>query len=486
MRRRLAKDLRTRLTIFYSALLAGALVLYAICVSAFFWHSLHEQMDASLDRDVEAVEGDLSLTSQGHVSLTSHEGEADEDEDEDAVKGGYFLEVLGTDGAALYRSGALNDQTLGPPTELNAEHYRGRPTSIRLNSGMLVRTITRNHELPGGKSVLVRLAISEEPYLWEFWEMVSVLGIGLPIIVILVFMTGRLVAARALKPVDEMAKRAAEITAERLNERITIHNPDDELGQLGTAFNDTLTRLENSFEQLRRFTADASHELRTPLTAIRSVGEVALSKGGGEKYYRDTIGSMLEETTRLTKLVDSLLTMSRADAGRVALRFSPLSLLELAKESATLLEVLAEEKGQSICVDGIESIQVTADRTFLRQALVNLIDNAVKFSPEKGMIRIHVGQDGPDAIVEVQDSGPGIPAEHRTRIFERFYRVDKARTRQEGGTGLGLSIVEWAVAAHRGTVEVDCEHPPGCIFRIRLPKTGTKQNNAGPILKDSD
>lgn len=470
MRRRLAKDLRTRLTIFYSALLAGALVLYAICVSAFFWHSLHEQMDASLDRDIEAVEGDLFLTSQGQVNLTSHEGEADEDEDEDEVKGGYFLEVLGTDGAVLYRSGPLNGQALGPATELKAENYRVRPTSVRLPSGTLVRTITRNHELPG-KSVLVRLAISEEPYLWEFWEMVSVLGIGLPIIVILVFMTGRLVAARALKPVDEMAKRAAEITAERLNERITIHNTDDELGQLGTAFNATLTRLENSFEQLRRFTADASHELRTPLTAIRSVGEVALGKGGGEQYYRDTIGSMLEETNRLTKLVDSLLTMSRADAGRVALRFSPVHLLELAKESANLLEVLAEEKGQSIRVEGAESIQVTADRTILRQALVNLLDNAVKFSPEGGTIQIHVGQDGTDAIVEVQDSGPGIPAEHRTRIFERFYRVDKARTRQEGGAGLGLSIVEWAVAAHRGTVEVDCEHSPGSIFRIRLPRT---------------
>lgn len=307
--------------------------------------------------------------------------------------------------------------------------------------------------------------------------MTGILGIGLPLILVLVFITGRLVAARALKPVDDMARRASEITADRLNERLTIQNPDDELGQLGTAFNATLARLENSFEQLRRFTADASHELRTPLTAIRSVGEVALGKGGDESYYRDTIGSMLEETNRLTKLVDSLLTISRADAGRLALRFSPVPLLEIASESANLLEVLAEEKEQSIRLSGSRTIEVNADRTMLRQALVNLIDNAVKFSPEKGIIAIRVREDGPDAIVEVQDSGPGIAEEHRARIFERFYRVDKARARQEGGTGLGLSIVEWAVAAHRGSIDVDCEHPPGSIFRIRLPKCiAAKQN----------
>ncbi len=482
MSRLLAKNLRTRLTVFYSALLAGALVLYAVCVSAFFLHNLREQLDASLDREVETVEGDLVMAPDERVDLTSHEGEADEDE----FEGGYLLEVLGSDGSVLYRSNQLNGQMLGPVPTDREQGERGQAASLRLNSGTLVRTITRHHHLPGGRLVMVRLGVSEEPYWREFWEMVGILGIGLPIIVVFVFITGRLLAARALKPVEVMAKRAAEITADRLNERITIQNPDDELGQLGTAFNATLARLENSFEQLRRFTADASHELRTPLTAIRSVGEVALGKGGSENYYQDTIGSMLEETNRLTKLVDSLLTMSRADAGRVALHFSPVSLLELAKESASLLEVLAEEKEQSIHVEGSETIRVNTDRTILRQAFVNLIDNAVKFSPERGIIQIRVHEDGPDAIVEVQDNGPGIPQEHRARIFERFYRVDKARARQEGGTGLGLSIVEWAVKAHRGTVEVDCEHGSGSIFRIRIPKQiATKQNAARPTSKGS-
>lgn len=479
----LGRNLRARLTVFYASLLAAILLLYAVCVSAFFLRNLREQLDSSLDRDVETVEAIISFDSAGQVELTTHEGEA---ADEDRERG-YLLEVWAPEGTLLYRSGQLKGQALGPVPAGAAAFHRERPYSLRLPPGMRVRTLSRVHHLAGGKAVMIRLAVSEEPLWDEFWEMVAVFGIGLPIAVGLVIVAGYLVAARALRPVDVMAKRAAEITADRLNDRITIQNPDDELGQLGTAFNATLARLENSFEQLRRFTADASHELRTPLTAIRSVGEVALGKGGSENYYRDTIGSMLEETNRLTKLVDSLLTMSRADAGRVALHFVPISLVELAKESANLLDVLAEEKEQSIRVEGSETIQVNADRTILRQALVNLIDNAVKFSPEKGIIQIRVQEDGPDAVVEVQDNGPGIPPEHRARIFERFYRVDKARARQEGGTGLGLSIVEWAVKAHRGTVEVDCEHGPGSIFRIRLPKQiATKQNEARSTSKGSD
>jgi heavy metal sensor kinase len=300
--------------------------------------------------------------------------------------------------------------------------------------------------------------------------MVAVLAIGLPIVVILVVITGYLVAARALKPVDSMAKRAAEITAEHLNERLTIANPDDELGQLGTAFNATLAKLERSFDQLRRFTADASHELRTPLTAIRSVGEVSLRRPGDEKHYRDVIGSMLEETGRLTGLVDSLLTISRADAGQFQLRLVETGLLDLTKEAAAVLEVLAEEKTQTLQVEGDSSLTVVADRTILRQALINLIDNAVKYSPVKGTILIRVANNEQNVVIEVQDSGSGIPAEHRSRIFERFYRVDKARTRAEGGTGLGLSIAQWAVAAHGGTIEVQSDHGSGSIFRVRLPK----------------
>ena len=465
MSRFIAKTLRTRLTVFYAVLIAGALILYAVCVSAFYLHSLREQMDASLSRDVETIEGNLYMTSDGRVELSSHEGEADEYETEN----GYLLEVFGLDGTTLYQSKQLNGETLGQPLDDFLREESGHPTSFRLSSGALVRTISRRHQMAGGKLVVVRLAINEEPYWREFREMLGILGLGLPIVVTLVFVAGYLVAKSALRPVDVMARRAAEITAEHLNERIAVKNQDDELGQLGTAFNSTLARLENSFDQLRRFTADASHELRTPLTSIRSVGEVALSKGGDEKYYRDIIGSMLEEVDRLTRLVESLLTISRADAGHIQLQRSPIVLLDLAQESAALLEVLAEEKNQVITTGGDASITVWADRLILRQALINLIDNAVKYSPEGGKIRVHVQTVNGNAVIEVWDSGPGIPPMYADKVFQRFYRIDKARSRAEGGAGLGLSIVQWAVSAHGGKVELMRDAAPGCAFVIHLP-----------------
>ncbi len=460
-------NLRTRLTVLYGALLAVALLVYAVCVSAFFLHNLREQLDSSLHRDLETAEGALSMNSSEQLVLSSHEGEA---EDNDEIDRGYLLEVWSLDGGLLYRSEQLRGQALGPAPGTTSSHGREPAISLRLSSGMLVRTMSRAHHLPGGKLVAVRLGISERPLWHEFWEMVTVLGIGLPIVVVLVGITGYVVAAGALKPVDAMAERAAKITADHLNERLIIQNPEDELGKLGTAFNATLGRLESSFDQLRRFTADASHELRTPLTAIRSVGEVSLQKQGDPKYYRDIIGSMLEEANRLTKLVESLLTMSRADVGRVQLHLAETGLLDLARESANLLEVLAEEKEQTLSVEGDENLTVMADRTILRQALINLIDNAVKYSPVKGEIRVRVTGNERDAKIKVEDNGPGISREHRGRIFERFYRVDKARTRAAGGSGLGLSIAQWAVAVNGGRIDVESAPGKGSIFCICLPR----------------
>jgi heavy metal sensor kinase len=465
----LQANLRTRLTILYASLLAAALLLYAGGVSAFFLRNLRDQLDSSLHRDVETVEGALSADPGGALQISSREGEADEGE----LDRGYFLEVWSADGKLLYRTEQLHGQALGPVPTGGAGSGRQSAHSIRLPSGMRLRSISRVHHLATGNAVVVRLAVSEEPLWHEFWAMVTVLGIGLPATVILVAFTGYLVAARALKPVDSMAQRAAQITAEQLNERLQIVNPNDELGKLGAAFNAALARLERSFDQLRRFTADASHELRTPLTAIQSVGEVSLRMPGDVSYYRDTIGSMLEETNRLTQLVDSLLTMARADAGRVQLHRSDVNLFQVVSETVGLLEVLAEEKQQDIQIDGNRSITVEADRTILRQALVNVIHNAVKYSPASGGIRIRIREAELDAIVEVLDSGPGIPREHRERIFERFYRIDKSRTRVGGGAGLGLSIAQWAVVMHGGKIEVECETGPGAVFRIYLPKNAS-------------
>jgi len=273
-----------------------------------------------------------------------------------------------------------------------------------------------------------------------------------------------------------------ELTArefERLNERLPVENPDDELGQLAQAFNATLARLEGAFEQLRRFTADASHELRTPLTAIRSVGEVALQTPKSATEYRDVIGSMLEETDRLTRLVDSLLTLSRADAGHVHVDRAEISLLGLAQEASSLVEVLAEEKRQRISVQGDSTLVISGDRLILRQALINLIDNAIKYSPTGAEIgvQVHQGKDN-QVIVEVIDKGPGVSKEHQSRIFDRFYRVDRARSREWGGAGLGLAIARWAVEVHGGQIAVESAEGEGSTFRVTLPPADGRQQTS--------
>jgi heavy metal sensor kinase len=269
-----------------------------------------------------------------------------------------------------------------------------------------------------------------------------------------------------------MAGRAGRITSERLHERLPVGQAGDELDHLARVFNDLLARLEQSFEQLRRFTSDASHELRTPLASIRSVGEVALQKNGNREEFRDTIGSMLEEVNRLTALVDSLLTISRADAGRIQLHPTVFPLMDLAREAAGLFEILAEEKALRIAIEGDDGISLKGDRMFLRQALVNIIHNAVKYSRPGGSITVRVHAAPAESVqLEVADTGPGIASEHSARIFDRFYRVDESRSREFGGAGLGLSIAQWAVRAHGGDICLLPTPGGGCTFQISMPSS---------------
>ena len=208
--------------------------------------------------------------------------------------------------------------------------------------------------------------------------------LGLPLGVAIAGLGGYSLARRALAPVERMTERARLITAERLSDRLPVDHPDDELGRLATVFNETLGRLEASFEQMRRFTADVSHELRTPLTAIRSVGEVGLREPRDGRDYRAIIGSMLEEVDRLSGLVDRLLTLSRAESGQAKLSVEVVDLNELAEDVVSYLGVLAEEKGQSLTVEAVGAPRGLGDRLVLRQSLINLVDNAIKYTPSGG------------------------------------------------------------------------------------------------------
>jgi heavy metal sensor kinase len=315
--------------------------------------------------------------------------------------------------------------------------------------------------------------IPEEAPDTELHELLIAILIGLPIALIGSALGGYSLAKRALRPIEQIAEQAQTISAERLGRRVPIENPNDELGHLARVLNELLARLETSFEQMRRFTADASHELRTPLTAIRSVGEGALRGQHVDPGCREVVGSMLEEVERLTTLVDALLTLSRAEGGHVALRREPVALIDLTREVASHLGVLAEDKRQEIDLttsdndDGATPVRI--DRTVVREALINLLDNAIKYSPEGARIAVRVGHTNGRATIAITDQGPGIAPEHRDRIFERFYRIDKARSREMGGAGLGLAIAKWAIDVHGGSIEVESRPGGGSTFRVLLP-----------------
>jgi len=313
---------------------------------------------------------------------------------------------------------------------------------------------------------MLRVVRSEEPLRHELSELLMVLGLGVPLTLGLTAFGGYWLARRALTPVGHMADRARTITADRLGERLPVEDAQDELGQLATVFNETLARLERSFAELRRFTADASHELRTPLTAIRSVGEVGLRARRDEQAYREIIGSMLEESDRLAQLVDSLLLLCRADGGPPTLRWERIDLGRLAREVSAQLEVLAEEKRQLLTTEVLGAIEVEADQVVLRHALINLLDNAIKHSPEGATVRVVVRDRAATPVLEVIDTGPGIAPEHREAIFQRFFRVDPARSREAGGAGLGLCIARWAVEVHGGRIELESDEGKGSTFRI--------------------
>ncbi|MCA1649207.1 MAG: heavy metal sensor histidine kinase [Acidobacteria bacterium] len=453
------RSVRLRLALWYSAAVGLVVLIYAAGVYTFVSRSLREELDRSLHDDFEIVEQSLETARASDATAWSPE-QGHHTDGSEPVR---WSEVWGPVGELRFRSPGLEERP-APPTAAAGYEY----ASVVGAAGMPLRTLSGAHSV-GASEFVVRVTRSEEGVRHELNELLMGLGLGLPIAVVLAGVGGYQLARRALRPVEHMTEQAQSITADHLRARLPVDNPDDELGRLATVFNEMLNRIEEAFERLRRFTADASHELRTPLTAIRSVGEVGLRERDGGAAYREVIGSMLEETDRLTGLVDRLLFLSRADSGRTSVRRGLVPLLALAREVTGHLSVLAEERAQTIDVEGEASIEARADPMLIREALINLVDNAIKYSPRGARVHVRVFSDGrEEAALEVTDTGPGIDPEHHARIFERFYRVDQGRSRDQGGSGLGLAIARWAVAANGGRIELESEVGRGSTFRIVL------------------
>lgn len=293
------------------------------------------------------------------------------------------------------------------------------------------------------------------------------LALGAPGAFLLCGFAGYFIAGRALAPVKQMVERTRRLSAQSLNERLPVSNPHDELGKLAGVFNETLQHLESSFAELRRFTADVSHELRTPLTAIRAVGEVACRERNPAILY-DALGSILEEVGRMNQLIDRLLLLARADDNELPVRLEAGLVRGALTEICNTLTLVAEEKQQRLELDCPDHLLAVFDPALLRLALLNLVQNAIRYAPERKPILLRAWERENEIVIEVVDQGPGIAPEHHQKVFERFYRVDKARSRSEGGAGLGLAIVQWSVERMGGRVELTSEPGRGSTFRLRL------------------
>ena len=446
-------SVRMRLTLWYVAAMIVVLAVYAAAVTTVVTRTVRQALDDQLRHEFNWVVASIYRDASGGYVLDEHEPIAPDETFS-------WVQVWnGTGAELLFQSGEAQRRPLPESQFVTAEGFVSIATET-----VPMRLLTRRGAI-GGEPVIIQVGRSEEGVRGQLRQLALILLVGLPVPIAVAGAGGYALARRALAPIERMTEHARTITADRLGDRLPVHNPDDEMGRLAVVFNETLGRLEESFEQMRRFTADVSHELRTPLTALRSVGEVGLRGERDVAAYRAVIGSMLEEADRLATLVDRLLTLSRAVARQQAAELEAVDLAALAENVAAHLGVLAEEKRQALVVERQGAPSAQADRMGLRQALINLVDNAIKFTPAGGRIRIVVSETASHAVVQVIDSGPGIPDPARARIFDRFYRAGGA-----GGSGLGLSIARGAVEASGGHLTLERTGPDGTTFRVAMPR----------------
>jgi len=298
--------------------------------------------------------------------------------------------------------------------------------------------------------------------------LVRTLAIAVPLALAVAAGGGIFLAGRALKPVDEIARTAQEIEENDLSQRINV-STKDELGRLAATLNQMIGRLEKAFQRQKQFTSDASHELRAPLSVIEAESTLALQKERPSSDYRQSLETISQEARQMSSLIERLLTLARADAGKEQWNFREVNLGKLITDLSTDVEVLCQEKGLSFRLERTQDLVVKGDEARLRELVMNLLDNAIRYTPAPGTVSISLRGEGQMAVVAITDTGVGIPAEEIPFIFERFYRVDKSRSRINGGSGLGLAICRHIAEAHGGRIEVESQVGVGSTFSVWLP-----------------
>jgi two-component system, OmpR family, sensor kinase len=342
---------------------------------------------------------------------------------------------------------------------------------VRLEAGRY-RSYVRHFSIDrqGGTLVVLQSLRAQHEFLETFDGTFSIV---IPLAILLSSIGGYFLARRSLSPVVGMSAQASRIGAENLHDRLKVDNPRDELGRLACSFNELLDRLDQSFERHKKFVADASHELRTPVAILCGETDVALSQPKRtEQEYRESLEILGDEAKRLKRIVEDLFTLARADAGQYPLALADFYLDELAAECAKNVRTLASAKSITLSCESEGELLIHADEALVRRMLLNLLDNAIKYTPGGGKVVLRCDAQNGVYRVNVRDSGPGIPPDLQSRIFERFFREDKVRSRREGdsgGAGLGLAIASWIAGAHGGTLELTESSSAGSVFTVALP-----------------
>jgi len=324
--------------------------------------------------------------------------------------------------------------------------------------------------VPGG---IAQLGAPMDEFAEMFQQLRWALGLTSPLLLILACISGYWMSGRALRPVEEIDQTVRRIGSHTLTERLHLRNTDDELDRLSVTINQMLERLESAFRLVVQFTADASHELRTPVAIIRTTAEVIRGSRRTPEEYEEAWDQVVLQSERMSRLVDDLLLLARADAGRSDVSFEDIDLAEIVSGVTAEVKVLAHASGLELAKSAPPLCPAFGDPDAIRRLLLILLDNAIKYTPRGGRIdvRLDVSEspEGRTAVIAVSDTGTGIEPEHLPRVFDRFYRVSMDRSRKTGGSGLGLSIARWLASLHNGEIGAESEPGKGSAFRVRLP-----------------
>lgn len=485
------QSIRTRLTLWYTLLVLLTLAGFAIGAYYYTRETLSKNLDLSLQNEVRWVKNyispkasqvkpgkrtidallkrkanELPPTFIGPMLPVQEDDQADEIWNQ-IFKHSLlspkktFIQVSDKRGTIIYRNFSLGVDSIPVPPTLAYDSIAVYTTTLH---GTKYRTaVLRDKNF----TTLTAYSLNDLADVLE--NLFSIFLYIIPIAVAFSIIGGLYLAHKALKPVHDVTMRARKITAENLDQSIPARDVDDEIGRLINTMNDMIGRLHNSFEQVRQFSSDASHELRTPLTIMRGEIELALRSDKTPAEYKEVLASQLEEILRLKSIIDNLLTLGKADQGTLDMTLEEVHLDSLIKDLYDDSELLAHSKHIHVKLKKAEPVTIIGDKGRLRQLFLNLVDNAIKYTPDGGSVVISVERQNGSALVAVEDNGIGIPQEDIEKIFNRFYRVDKARSREMGGTGLGLSIAKWIAELHRGSITVESVLNRGSKFTVSFP-----------------